>query len=155
MPIEVLTSPVVDRRRPGIGVASGNLDIAERDPCVESRHDERGPEHVGLDDPEAGPLSDRADPAVSRPTVEAIAVLASQNRSMRALSDGQVEGPSRSRNEGHHRRLVAFAEDPEGAMPVINAMSSTLVPHASLTRSPFNPRRTASAAWSRSKRSAV
>jgi hypothetical protein len=28
--VEVLSSPVVDRRRPGIGVAGGNLDISQR-----------------------------------------------------------------------------------------------------------------------------
>jgi hypothetical protein len=44
--VEVLASPVVDRRRARVGVPGGDLDVAKRHPGVERRHDERRSEHV-------------------------------------------------------------------------------------------------------------
>ena len=40
MVVEIGSSAVVNCRCPRIGVAGGNLDLTERDPGIESRHDE-------------------------------------------------------------------------------------------------------------------
>jgi hypothetical protein len=72
-----------------------------------------------MDDPELCLLSDRPHPPMSSTSVEAIAILTPKNRAVRALADDQIQGPGRSRDERHHGWLVAFAEDPERPMPVI------------------------------------
>jgi hypothetical protein len=77
------------------------------------------PRHVGMDDPEACLLSDRPHPRMSSTSVEAIPVPTPKNRAVRTLTDDQVQGPSRSRDERHQAWLVAFAKDPERPMPVI------------------------------------
>ncbi len=81
-------------------MASGDLDVAQRDSRIEGRHDECGPEHVGVDDPEPGPLADRADPPVSGPAVEALTVLPPQDGSLGAFPDHEVEGPGRLGTNG-------------------------------------------------------
>ena len=45
--VEVLAPAVIDGGRPRIGVTSGDLDVTERHPCIERRHDERGPGACG------------------------------------------------------------------------------------------------------------
>jgi len=49
MPIEVVPSPVVMRRRPGIGVPSGYLHVAEGDTGVKHRRDVRVTQGVWTD----------------------------------------------------------------------------------------------------------
>ncbi len=119
MTVEVLASTVVDGRRSRIRVASGDLDVAKRDSRIEGRHDERGSQHVGMNDPEPSPLADRTDPPVSSPAVEPLAVLPSEDGSLGALPDNQVDGPSRPRDQWDDCWLVALAEDPEGPVPAV------------------------------------
>jgi len=71
MAVEVLPPVVVDGRRPWIGVAGSDLDVPERDSGIQGRHDERCPEHVGIDDAEPSLLADRADPAMGRAPIQA------------------------------------------------------------------------------------
>ena len=78
--VEVLSAAVVDRGRPRIGVASRELDIAQRNTRVKRRHDERGPEHVWMDSAEPGVLTDGADPTMSGPSVTALAVSSAQKK---------------------------------------------------------------------------
>jgi hypothetical protein len=61
-------------------VASGDLHVSQRDPGVESGHDERGAQHVRVDVAESGSLADCFDPAVCGASVEALAVASSQDR---------------------------------------------------------------------------
>ena len=89
--VKILTSAVVDGRRPRIGVASGDIeDIAERDSRIKGRHDERGSEHVGMDDPEPSPLANRADPPVSSPAIKPLTVLSPEDGSLGALPDREA-----------------------------------------------------------------
>ena len=85
--VEVLSSAVVNGGRSRIGVAGGDLDIAKRDSCIEGRHNERGPEHVRMDDAEPGPLADRADPSMSGPAIEPLAVLPPEDGTLGAFAD--------------------------------------------------------------------
>jgi hypothetical protein len=70
---------------------------------------------------EPGTLADRADPPVGRAPVEAVAVTASQDRPLVAISDGQVDRPSGPRYERHGGGLVALAHDPQRAMAALDA----------------------------------
>ena len=71
-----------------------------------------------VDHPKTGLLADRADPAVGGAPIEALAVLATEDRSFGALTDHQVEGPGGPRHQWDHSRLAAFAENPKGPVPV-------------------------------------
>jgi len=77
--------------------------------------------HVGMDLAEAGALGDRANPAVGGAPVEAAAVVAEQDRPGRPLADGQVDGARRPRHERDHGRLVALADDAQGAVASLEA----------------------------------
>lgn len=48
-PVEVVPSPVIPRRRPGIGMASEYLHVAQGDPSVQRRRDCRVTEGVWTD----------------------------------------------------------------------------------------------------------
>jgi hypothetical protein len=60
MAVEVLAAAVVDRGRPRVGMASRELDIAQRNTGDEGGHDERSPDHVWMDSAELGALADGA-----------------------------------------------------------------------------------------------
>ena len=45
-----------------------------------------------MDDPEAGPLADGADPAMCGATVEPLAVMAVQDRPFTSLAESEVDG---------------------------------------------------------------
>lgn len=49
VPVEVVPGPVVMRRRPGVGVPSGYLHVAEGNPSVKHRRDVRVTEGVWTD----------------------------------------------------------------------------------------------------------
>ena len=73
VPIEVVPGAVVAGRRPGIGVAGGDLNVTERHPSVEGSRDEAVPQRVGgdvLDD--AGPSGHAPNDAGSAMTIEAL-----------------------------------------------------------------------------------
>ncbi len=74
--VEVLAAVVVHGCRSGIGMTGGDLDIAKWNPGVEGAHDEGGSEHMRVHVAEAGTSRDRPHPAVRRPPVEALAVVA-------------------------------------------------------------------------------
>jgi len=155
MAVEVLAAPVVDRGRSGVGVASGDLHVAQGDAGVEGGHDERRSQHVRVHCPQAGALADRADPAVGGTPIEPLSIAAAQDWSLATFADCQVDRASRTGDQRDRGRLVALAENAERPVAPFEAGSSMLVAHASLTRSPFSPSSTASAACSRSYCSAV
>ena len=121
MAVEVLPPAVIDGGRPRIGVAGGDLDVTQGYPRVERRHDEGGPEHVGMDDPEAGPLADGADPAVCGAPVESLTVVAVQDRPLASLAEGEVDGPGHPWDQRDHGRLVALPDDAQGPMAPVEA----------------------------------
>ncbi|HZO64533.1 MAG TPA: hypothetical protein VFB74_05995 [Kribbellaceae bacterium] len=63
-----------------------------------------------------------------------------------ALTDGQVDRACSPGYERHGGGLVALAHDPQRAMATLDAEVLELVAQASLTRSPFSPSSTDSAA---------
>ena len=121
MAVEVLAPAVIDGGRPRIGVAGGDLDVTQGHPRVECRHDESGTQHVGMDDPEAGPPTNGADPAVRRAPVESLTVLAVQDRALTSLPEGKVDGPGHPGNERYHSRLVALPDDAQRPMAPVEA----------------------------------
>jgi hypothetical protein len=80
-----------------------------------------GPKHVRVDCADAGPLGDRAHPAVGGAPVEAAAVVAGQDRPRRPLADGQVDGPGRPGHQRDHGGLVALADDAQGPVASLEA----------------------------------
>jgi len=120
MAVEVGPPPVVDGCRSGVLVARSDLDIPKRDASVECRHDEGRTEHVGVNDPEAGPLADGAHPSVRGPSIESAPIQTTQDRSFAALSDGQVDRPGCSGHERDHGWLMSLAHDPENPVPPLH-----------------------------------
>ncbi len=98
--VEVLAAAVVDGGRAGISVAGGYLDVAQGDAGVEGGHDERRAQHVGVDGPEPRPAADGTHPAARGASVEALPVLATEDRAGKTLDDGEVDGPSGAGDEG-------------------------------------------------------
>ncbi len=100
--VEILPSAVVDRRGARIGVTGGDLHVAKRDSRVEG-----------------GPLANRVHPAMCGSPVQSLAITAAKDRPVAALTDGEVDGPSHSGNERNECRLVALADDPQGAVATL------------------------------------
>jgi hypothetical protein len=98
-------------------VASGELDISDGYTCVQGRHDEGRPEQMGVDNPEPGLLADRTHPPVRGTPIETVAIPATEDRTLGALSDHEFEGPGCPWDKWHNRRLVALAEDVKGPVP--------------------------------------
>jgi len=144
--VEVLVSPVVDGRGAGVGVTGGDLNVAQRHPGVEGRHDERGSEHVRVNGTEAGALRDRPDPPVGGAPVEALAVSAAQDRSFAAFADGEVDCPGCPGDVRDDGRLVAFAEDPQRPVAPIEAKVLDVGGACFADRRPLSQSSTASAA---------
>ena len=80
-----------------------------------------GAEHVRVHGAEPGSLADRPDPAVGGAAVEALAVPAAQDRALVAFADGEVDRASGTGNERDDGGLVAFADDPQGAVAALEA----------------------------------
>ena len=59
MPVEALTGVVVDDRGAGVGMAGGDLYIAQRDSGLEGAHDERRTQHVRVHVADPGSLGGR------------------------------------------------------------------------------------------------
>ena len=65
---------------------------------------------------ESGSFADRAHPAVRGSPVEALPVASAQDRPIVAFTDREINRPSGPRSQRDRRRLVARAEDPQGAV---------------------------------------
>ena len=114
--VEVLAATVVDRGGSRVGVAGGELHVAERDAGVEGGHDERRSKHVRVHDGEPGAVTDRTDPAMRGAAIKTLPVTTLQDRSLAALADGQVDRSGRPRDEWDRRGLVSFADDAQRPM---------------------------------------
>ena len=105
-------------------MAGRELHILQGHPGAERGHDERSSEHVRVDVSEAGPLADRFDPAMRRPAVEPLTVMAEQDRTVTSFSDREVHGACGARHKRDYGRLAALAEDPQTAMPATSSLIS-------------------------------
>lgn len=94
VPVEVLASPVVDRGCARVGVARGELNIAQRHAGIERGHDERTLEHVWVHVSEAGSFTDRLHPPMCGAAVEALTIVTDQDRSLTPFTDRKVDGSS-------------------------------------------------------------
>ena len=111
----------VDRGCARVRVAGGELHVTQRHPCIEGSHDERSSEHVRMHVTESGSFADRLHPPMCGATVETLTVVAHQDRLFTPLADREIDGASGTWDERNHCRLVAFAEDPEGAVAAVEA----------------------------------
>ena len=73
-------------------MACCELDVAQRYAGIERGHDERTAQHVRMDMSEARSLADRSHPPMGGAAVEALAVVADQDRSLTPLTDGEIDG---------------------------------------------------------------
>ena len=119
--VEVLASAVVERGGAGVGVAGGELHVTQRHAGIERGHDQRSPEHVWMDMSETGPLADRFDPSMRRPAIETLTIVAQQDRALAPFADCEVHGARRAWHERDDGRLASLAEDPQRAVPAIEA----------------------------------
>ena len=97
-------------------MAGGDLNVPERNPCIEGRHDERRSEHVGVHRAQPRLFPDRAHPPVSRAPVQTLAIPPEKNRPFAALTDGEVDGPGRPWHQRNDGRLASLAHDPKRAV---------------------------------------
>jgi hypothetical protein len=74
----------------------------------------------GWTTPSPARFADRADPPVSGAPIQALAVLAAQDRSFVPFTDNQIDRPRRAGHDRDRGRLVAFAEDPQCAMAALH-----------------------------------
>ena len=81
----------------------------------------RTSEHVWVHVSEAGSFADRLHPPVGGAAVEALTIVADQDRSLTPFTDRKVDGSSGAWHERDHCRLVALAENPEGAVAAVAA----------------------------------
>jgi len=58
---------------------------------------------------------------MGRATVQAFAVVATQDRPGGPLPDGQVDGPCRAGDQGNERRLVPLPNDAQGPVAALEA----------------------------------
>jgi len=108
-----------------------------------------------MDQSDPGSSPDGAHPAVGGTPIEGLTVVAQQDGPVSPFADGEVDGSSGTRHSGMRAGLLPLPTMRSTRCLRSNAMSSIFAPQASLTRRPFNPSNTASAAWAWSNRSDV
>ena len=88
--VEVLSPPVVDGGGAWIGVAGGDLDVAECDAGVKAAMIERRT-HMWVNVAEPGSFSYRLDPTVGGAPVQSLAVASSKNWTFASFTCGEVD----------------------------------------------------------------
>ncbi|GAA3383325.1 hypothetical protein GCM10020369_08790 [Cryptosporangium minutisporangium] len=118
MPVEVLAGSVVAHRRSWIGVAGGELDVAEADAGVEHRGDEGVAEHVRVrpGHPDSGGRRERLEPTGRGVPIHRATASVAQDRPGGAFVDGTVERASNSGWEWYEDDLAFFAADAQDAV---------------------------------------
>jgi len=111
--VEVLSASIVDRGGARVGVAGGELNVAQGDAGVEGGHDECGAQHVGMDVAESASFADRSYPAMRCSPIEPLAVAPHQDWAFVAFADGEVDRACRARHQGNDGGFVALADDPQ------------------------------------------
>lgn len=107
VPVEVLSSAVVDGRGERVRVAGRKLDVAQRNVDVEGGHDERCAQLVRVDGAEPRSLTDRSYPTVRGAPIEERSVATLQDRSLVAFADRKVDPSCSTRHLSTLGRLAA------------------------------------------------
>ena len=120
MAVQVLASSVVAHRSAGVGVAGGDLDIAQAAACVEHGRYECVSEHMwmcpgGLD---AGGCGEPAQAAGGGVPVHPGAAAIEQDRPLGAVRDRPVDGPAGCWRQRYQDDLGAFAAYPQHPVAV-------------------------------------
>jgi hypothetical protein len=68
-----------------------------------------------------GALADRSDPAARGAPIQALAVASAEDWAFVAFANGEVDGAGGTRDERNRCRLVALADDAQGAVPPFEA----------------------------------
>jgi hypothetical protein len=98
------------------------LDVAQRDPSIQRRGDERVTQRVRadfLDDP--GSVCDPADDPTGAMPVQPPPVRRNEDRSVSAFTGGQVDRSGGARRERDGGDLAALAGDGQGPVPTFRA----------------------------------
>jgi hypothetical protein len=76
-------------------------------------------QHVRMNVSESGSFADRSHPTTSGAAIEALPVVADEDRSLTPLTDGEIDGARSPRHERNHGWLVSLAEDPQRAVSAV------------------------------------
>jgi hypothetical protein len=71
---------------------------------------------MGVDHSDPSPFADRSNPPMGSTTVESLAVVTQQDRSVDSFAHGQVDRASGARHQRNQSELVALADDAQRAM---------------------------------------
>jgi hypothetical protein len=123
VPVEILACPVVAHCGAWVGVACGDLNVAEADSCVEHGGDEGVPEHVRVSAADAHSAGgcEVAETAGGGVPVHPGTARVQQDRPVGPAAASAVDGPAdggRQRDEDH---FGALAADPQDAVAVFLA----------------------------------
>ena len=123
MAVELVAGSVIAHRGSGVGVAGGDLDVAEVDAGIEHGGDGGVAEHVRMDrrHPHTGGLSEDAKPTGGGVPVHASATGVEQEWPGVTSADRLVESAADSRWKWNEDRLAAFAEDAQNAVAMFFA----------------------------------
>jgi hypothetical protein len=123
VPVEVLAGPVVAHGGSRIGVAGGDLHVAQADAGVEHGGDEGVAQHVRVHPghPDPGDSGEVFESAGGRVPVHPRAVDVAQDRTALAAVDGSVDGSGYRRRERDENDLAAFADHAQDAVAVFFA----------------------------------
>ena len=100
VPVQAAAAPVIPHRGPQVRMGGYLLDIAERDPGVQTGGDERVPKRVGRDElADPGAASGRADESHGGVPVQPPVVSGHEHRPFGPFSDGQVDRPGGPRRQ--------------------------------------------------------
>jgi hypothetical protein len=130
--------PVIAHGRAWVGVGSGFLDVAQRNPGVQTDGDERMPQRVWADrlgDP--GAAGDAADDPPGAVAVQPAPIGGQEDRPFAAITDGQVNCPGGARASGMVTTLPPLRVMTSVRWPRSMPSASMSAPIASETRSPF------------------
>jgi hypothetical protein len=107
----------------GVGVAGGDLDVAQVHARVETGRDERMPEHVRMrpGEPHTRVLRESAEPPGACMTVHACSTVVEQDRAGRSAADGAVDSLPDRRGQRDQDHLAALAADSQHPVTVLFA----------------------------------
>jgi len=119
--IEILACSVVAHGCAGVGVAGGDLDVAQVDTRIEHRRDEGVSEHVWVHawQTDAGLFCEVAQASCRAMTVHPRASVVEQDGPGGALADGPFNCSAYGRWEWDQDDLAAFAAHPKDPMSVL------------------------------------
>ena len=123
MAVQVLASPVVAHRGARVGVAGGDLDVAQVDASVKYGRDECVAQHVRMcpDDLDAGRLGEAVQAAGGRVPVHPGAAAVDQDRPARPRADCPVDRPADRWRQRHQDDLGTFAAHAQHPVAVLLA----------------------------------